>query len=142
MALQSIVCGVDFSKASRAALKAADALARVNASRLTVVFVDDPLLVAAAKAAHDLRGGPAATLAALKRFIDQSLRAEPSVEYIDAVTAAGEPAGELLKAARRSDADLIVLGTHGSGRGTRLLFGSTLTRLLHKTRLPVLVVPS
>jgi nucleotide-binding universal stress UspA family protein len=141
VALQSIVCGVDFSKASRAALKAADALARVNASRLTVVFVDDPLLVAAAKAAHDLRGGSAATLAALKRFIDQSLRAESS-EYIEAVTAAGEPAGELLKAARRSDADLIVLGTHGSGRGTRLLFGSTLTRLLHKTRLPVLVVPS
>ena len=94
MALQSIVCGVDFSKASRAALKMADAMARVNGSRLTVVFVDDPLLVAAAKAAHDLRGGPAAALAALKRFIDQSLRADSS-EYIDGVTAAGDPAGEL-----------------------------------------------
>jgi nucleotide-binding universal stress UspA family protein len=142
MALESIVCGVDFSNASKAALKAADALARVNGSRLTVVFVDDPLLVAAAKAAHDSRGGKAAALAALKRFVDQSLRVEPAAEYIEATTAAGEPASELLKAARRSDADLIVLGTHGSGRGTRLLFGSTLTRLLHRTRLPVLVVPS
>ena len=142
MDLQSIICGVDFSKASRAALKAADALARANGSRLTVVFVDDPLLVAAAKAAHDLSGGPAAALAALKRFVDQSLHAGASGEYIDAVPAAGDPAAELLKAARRSDADLIVLGTHGSGRGTRLLFGSTLTRLLHQTRLPVLVVPS
>src|SRR5262249_38682329 len=118
--LQSIVCGVDFSKASRAALKAADSLARVNGSRPTGVVVDDPLLVAAAKAAHDLRGGRPATLAALKRFIDQSLRAESSSEYIEAVTADGEPTSELLKAARRSDADLIVLGTHGSGRGTRL----------------------
>jgi nucleotide-binding universal stress UspA family protein len=146
--LESIVCGVDFSKAAQAALKAADELARVNGSRLTVVFVDDPLLVAAAKAAHDSRGGPAAAQTALKRFVDQSLcadqslREEPSARCIETVTAAGEPAAELLKAARRSDADLIVLGTHGSGRGTRLLFGSTLTRLLHKTRLPVLVVPS
>jgi len=69
MSLQSIVCGVDFSKASAAALKTAAALAYANGGQLTVVFVDDPLLVAAAKAAHDLRGGPEPALAELKRFI-------------------------------------------------------------------------
>jgi nucleotide-binding universal stress UspA family protein len=142
MDLQSIFCGVDFSKASTAALRTASALARANGGRLTVVFVDDPLLVAAAKAAHDARGGPAPALAALKRFIGQSLDEEPSVEDVQAIVAVGEPASELLKAARRARAGLLVLGTHGSGRGTRLLFGSTLTRVLHQTRLPVLVVPS
>ena len=82
MNLQSIVCGVDFSKASTAALRTAAALAQANGGRLTVVFVDDPLLVAAAKAAHDSRGGPAPALAALKRFISQSLDEEPSVQDV------------------------------------------------------------
>jgi nucleotide-binding universal stress UspA family protein len=142
MNLQSIVCGVDFSKASTAALRTAAALAEANGGRLTVVFVDDPLLVAAAKAAHDSRGGPAPALAALKRFISQSLDEEPSVQDVQAIIAVGEPESELLKVARRVRAGLLVLGTHGSGRGTRLLFGSTLTRVLHRTRMPVLVVPS
>ena len=142
MNLQSIVCGVDFSNASRAALRTAAALARANSGQLTVVFVDDPLLVAAAKAAHDSRGGPAPALAELKQFISESLDEESQLSGLQAVISAGEPSGELLKAARRLQAGLIVLGTHGSGRGTRLLFGSTLTRVLHQAHLPVLVVPS
>jgi len=142
MSLQSIVCGVDFSKASAAALKTAAALAYANGGQLTVVFVDDPLLVAAAKAAHDLRGGPAPALEELKRFISQSLDEESLVSDTQATIAVGEPATELFNAARQAHAGLLVLGTHGSGRGTRLLFGSTLTRVLHLARLPVLVVPS
>jgi nucleotide-binding universal stress UspA family protein len=142
MDLQSIVCGVDFSKASTAALRTAGALARANDGRLTVVFVDDPLLVAAAKAAHDVRGGAAPALSALKRFISRSMDEKPVISNVQAIVSVGEPAGELLKAARQSRAGLLVLGTHGTGRGTRLLFGSTLTRVLHRARLPVLVVPS
>jgi nucleotide-binding universal stress UspA family protein len=142
MQLHSIVCGVDFSEASRAALCTAAALARSNRGRLTVVFVDDPLLVAAARAAHDARGGQAPALAALDRFICESLRVTTPAEDTQSLVAVGSPADELLKAARGSGADLIVLGTHGSGRGTRLLFGSCLTTVLRQTRVPVLVVPS
>jgi universal stress protein A len=141
MELRSIVCGVDFSKASKVALRAAAALARSNRGRLIVVFVDDPLLVAAARAAHDSRGGPAPALDALNRFICGALRDERPQNARSAI-AVGKPATELVKHARRSKADLIVLGRHGAGGGTRLLFGSTLTQVLKKTRLPVLVVPS
>jgi nucleotide-binding universal stress UspA family protein len=141
MQLRSIVCGVDFSRASRAALRAAAALTRSNRGRLTVVFVDDPLLVAAARAAHDPRGGTAPALDALNRFTCESQRGK-SRRKVQTRVAVGNPATEVLKAARRMGADLIVLGTHGSGRGTRLLFGSTLTQVLRKTRVPVLVVPS
>src|SRR5262249_61313972 len=113
-----------------------------TAGQVTGVCVDAPLRVAAAKAARDLRGGPAPALAELKRFISQSVDEESLVPDVQAIIAVGEPATELLNAARQARAGLLVLGPHGSGRGTRLLFGSTLTRVLHLARLPVLVVPS
>src|SRR5215472_11377670 len=77
MRLRSILCGVDFSNASRQALRAAAELARANDSRLIVLFADDPMLVAAAKAAHDTRGSAHSTAAALDRFIADTVRPLP-----------------------------------------------------------------
>jgi nucleotide-binding universal stress UspA family protein len=48
----------------------------------------------------------------------------------------------ILKEASDLDVDMIVVGSHGHGAIYRLLVGSVSEGLLHKSRLPVLVVPT
>ena len=141
MKMRSIVCGVDFSSGSKKALRAAVDLARTNHSALTVLFSEEPMLVAAAHAAGDARAAKATTTAALERFIARTTRTEPP-DNVHAIVTEGTPADEILKAARREDADLIVVGTRGAGNIARLLLGSTAQRVLRRARVPVLAVPS
>jgi nucleotide-binding universal stress UspA family protein len=140
MQLRSILCGVDFSNASKEALRAAAALARANGSRLIVLFADDPMLVAAAKAAHDTRGSKTSTAAALDQFITGTVR--PLPQDVRAMVTSGTAADELLKAARQQHADLVVIGTRGMGKVARLLLGSTADHVLRHSHVPVLAVPA
>ena len=139
--MRSIVCGVDFSSGSRKALRAAVDLARANRSALTVLFSEDPTLVAAAKAAGDPRAARTSAAIALERLVARTTRTHP-LRRVQAVVTEGTPADEILKTARRRRADLIVLGTRGAGNVARLLLGSTVQRVLRRTRVPVLAVPS
>ena len=50
-----------------------------------------------------------------------------------------DPADALIGIAAANDADLIVAGRHGAGRG-RFLLGAVTARLLHRAELPVVVV--
>ena len=54
----------------------------------------------------------------------------------------GTPVDEILRAARRQQADLIVIGMRGVGRVARMLLGSTTDRVLRRARIPVLAVPT
>jgi nucleotide-binding universal stress UspA family protein len=53
----------------------------------------------------------------------------------------GNPAAEILKAADRLSADLIVLGSHGKGALKYAFLGSVAEKVLRKTLRPVVVVP-
>ena len=139
---RSIVCPVDFSDHSRLALKYAEAIALRANSSLTVVFANDPLLVAAAAAAlHDRRLARRSG-AELKTFVDKTLNAESQRKLnVTTQAAVGTPRDVILKAASRVRADLIVLGTHGLTGADRLVLGSTTHAVLQNTKIPVLAVP-
>jgi nucleotide-binding universal stress UspA family protein len=51
----------------------------------------------------------------------------------------GRPISALLDAADHEQADLVVVGTHGSSRAAGILLGSVATAMLHRARCPVLV---
>ena len=136
-----IVCGVDFSNASARALRQAAALARRSRACLLVLFVEDPLLAAAGRAAGDRRALPASAVAALDRFVKKSL-SRLRRPRLQTALSVGDPAEEILKAAQHHDAGLVVLGTRGLGRTARLLLGSTADSVLRRARVPVLAVPS
>jgi nucleotide-binding universal stress UspA family protein len=53
----------------------------------------------------------------------------------------GEPTREILAAAKRLDADLIVMGRHGHGNLRRAVLGSVVEGVLRGAPCPVLVVP-
>lgn len=136
----AILCPIDFSPASERALRHAVALSGLVAAHLTVVTVNDPLLVAAAAAS----GHEDALNDQVERALLETLERVPAPESpllpaLDIVT--GEPADEILKAAERAGAGLIVMGTRGLGAAGRLMFGSTAERVVRAARVPVLAVP-
>lgn len=52
----------------------------------------------------------------------------------------GNPAREIVEHAKRSDADLVCMGTHGRGGLNRLLLGSVAERVVRASEVPVLTV--
>lgn len=138
----SVLCPVDFSAQAGAALRYAATLAKRSHGRLHVLFVNDPLLVAAAAAAYNTRTLGETSAVELRRFVRSVLppRATRGVTLV-CENALGKPAQEILRAARRLSPELIVLGTKGLNAAQRLLLGSTTTAVLRKTTVPVLAVP-
>lgn len=143
MTFRSILCPVDFSPQSRAALRAASLTAERFGGALTVMFVNDPMLLAAARAAYgERRKFVDRTNAELARFVRQAIgasRSEP--DGIPLVVRAGNPAEEILAEARRSGSDLVVMGSHGLSGIQKALFGSTTEQVLRKAQVPVLAIP-
>lgn len=138
----SVLCPVDFSDHARLALQYAAIAATRSGSSLHPLFVNDPLLVAAAAAAYNRAALGAASQVELKRFVASALpartRAGLTVRHHIAL---GSPAREILGAAQRNHHDLIVVGTKGLNGAKRLLLGSTTAEVLRRARVPVLAVP-
>lgn len=135
-----ILCPVDFSEYSSIALRYAGVLAQRSKGRLTVLFVNDPLLgSAAAAAAYNVDALEAKTRAELTRFAARALGDAASAATL--TTTLGHPAPEIAEATRRLGADLVVMGSRGRTGPGRWLFGSTTERVLRKAEVPLLVVP-
>ena len=142
----TIVVGHDGSEASEAAVKVATEFAKDRPGSEVVVTcaVHQPIGVV---------GHPTQEVAyAADRYLEEMApyieeRLEKSAEVVRAAgvkcaTACmhGEPVDIMLKVAEEVDARLIVVGSTGAGVMAELL-GSTTTRLLRKSKLPVVVVP-
>jgi nucleotide-binding universal stress UspA family protein len=121
-----LLCPVDFSAHARRALRYAAALAQDSAGRLVVLFVQDPLLLAAAAKIHTEQTFASTVDMELRRFVATSLAhtgfAPQSIDYR---VAGGAPAATIEATACALRCDLIVMGTHGLGGMKRLFFGST-----------------
>jgi nucleotide-binding universal stress UspA family protein len=140
-AFESVLCAVDFSPSSSAALQAAARIVDRSGGHLTALCVDDPLLGAGASAVGYntalLRQSTLDQLKWLMRRVAPELPPEAwSVESV-----LGKPAATILGVARRKLVDLIVMGTHGRRGPAKLFFGSVAEAVLRGARSPVLVVP-
>jgi nucleotide-binding universal stress UspA family protein len=139
----SVVCAVDFSQASRGALRYAAALAEHFQGDLTVLTVDDPLLSAAAASSWGEGWLAAQSKEHLHTFLKETFpHRAPQLAVLDLVVKTGQPAAEILDTAVGQQADLIVMSSHGTTGFRRWVFGSTTARLLRQTSLPVLVTPA
>ncbi len=59
---------------------------------------------------------------------------------INTIVRTGNAADEILKAADEVGADLIAMSTHGRSGWRRMAFGSVTDKVLHRSRIPVLMV--
>ena len=139
--VESILCAVDFSPASHAAVREALRLSDFGKQPVTLLHVVDGAgsadhVHSARLATHEFhRGLGADALARLQSLI-------PQLDHGTAVTrlAVGRPAMEILRAARSMNAPLIVIGAARRTPIGRRLFGKT-GQLLRDARCPILAVP-
>jgi len=139
---RTILCPVDFSEHSRQALAYASVLAARNKGRLVVIFVEDPLLAAAAVVAYDEKMLIEKGRKELRRFVERTIG--PSGLTLSSVTldvAIGKPHEIIEWTAAELECDLIVMGAHGATGANRMMLGSTTHRILRHSPLPVLATP-
>jgi nucleotide-binding universal stress UspA family protein len=139
---QTILCPVDFSDHSRQALSYAALLASRSNGRLIVIFVEDPLLVAAAAVQYDEKTVVDKARKELRRLAERAVGPYGmSVSSVTLDVAVGHPHEEIARTAERLGCDAIVMGTHGRTGANKLMFGSTTHRILARSALPVLATP-
>lgn len=142
LGFRSVLCPVDFSEHSRRALEhAADIAGRAHGS-LVVMYVNDPLLLAAMRLVfHDRQNG-AGERTELQAFVSSTLGAEATRRLRPTLSMVrGDPVDQILAMQRRHRSDLIVVGTHGYTGVDRVVLGSTTLGLLQRSGVPILAVP-
>jgi nucleotide-binding universal stress UspA family protein len=139
----TILAPVDFSDASRGALRYARVIAEHFGARLVILAVEDPLLTEAIDLGTGHVWDPEDTRRELAHFVSGALGGNPlkttDVEYEVAV---GKPAKQILQIAKEKPCDLIIMSTHGLTGMRKMFFGSTTERVLRETAVPVLAVPA
>lgn len=133
-----VVIAVDFSRASKATMRAA------------LMILEEPATVylVHVKVATD---GPLSETELVAREYELALPEAfeqitagvdiPAGIRIERVTLRGNVSRTILEFAESVDADLLVAGSHGRGAIRRLIVGSVATRLLRETPCSILIVP-
>ena len=134
----------DLSPASSAAFRQATGLARTNRGTLTIVHVYAPYIPMTAegytppqvydRVAADVR-------AQAQRQLDRLVaKARKAGARAKGLLLEGIPHDRIVRAARSTRADLVVLGTHGRTGLGRLFLGSVAARVVTLAPCPVLTV--
>jgi len=141
--MKTILYATDFSPASDAAFEQAMTLAKRSGAHLIVAHVrsvPDNVWYPSVAAVHDLdKHIEAASLAALAKLRDVAQRRGVDAAAISRV---GVPWDAICALAEETDADLVVLGTHGASGVRHALIGSVAERVVRASTRPVLTVRS
>lgn len=145
MKMHGIIVGTDGSARSHKALEWAVREAGIRKAPLTVLTVQQPVTdffgtVVARPGDHDLTElARKSALAETEEALDE-VRDVPRPASVAVQAVLGVPAEELLRAA--VDADMIVVGSRGSGGRKKILLGSVSSHVVHHGHRPVVIVPS
>ena len=144
--LKRILIAYDGSETGLKAAKVGIDLAKIYGAEVLVVYAADTkildqmgdiLLFPGAKEKIEKmmeEQGKEATGKISKLASDAGLRCQEIVEE-------GDPSSELLKVSERNGADLVVIGSTGKTALGRALLGSVAERMVHHSKVPVMVVP-
>jgi nucleotide-binding universal stress UspA family protein len=145
-----VLCAVDFSDPSLAALPFAFSLARESHAALTILHVLEwPWEEPPPPALKALPPGQAAALGEYRRYLERTAMARlnalvPEGDRDRGVTASrllyGKSYVEILRVAAAERADLIVMGVHGRNALDLALFGSTTNQVVRRATCPVLTL--
>lgn len=131
----TILHPTDFSDHSDFAFRLACALARDYKARLILLHVVPPPMVIYA-------GGPvpAETWPSVEEVKEKLRQLEGHAHHVrvESQVMEGDPVDMILRAAKESNSDVIVMGTHGRTALARLLMGSVAELVLRKAPCPVL----
>jgi len=142
--LKHVLCPIDFSSSSKAALQTALSIAQEGDAEITILHVsdlatDEPLTTRPIATPEYYAEYEAEARDRLKALVSDGVG-----DWCHPTTTIrrGKPYREILAAASESHADLIVIGVHGRNPLDLMLFGSTTNQVVRRATCPVLTVRS
>jgi len=136
--LSRILVATDFSEQSHKALNYAIGFAAQFGAELTLVHVVEPVLYPT----DWMVPLPEIDFAQTRKFLIEQLKAlsRNSPVTAQSIVRRGQPAEEIVAAARERKVDLIVIATHGYSGVKHVLIGSVAERVVRSAPCPVLTV--
>ena len=142
--IERILVPTDFSETADQALRYASGLARALDAKLTIVYADPfvpPIDFTATVGAWDEFSFVSLQARAQDHLrSDAEANVDPAVPY-DIAIGVDPPLDGILAEARATEADLIVMGTHGRTGFRRLIIGSVTEAVMRYAKVPVIAVP-
>ncbi len=140
---KKVLCPIDFSDPSKAAMKVAVELVRHLDAELTLFHsyqlpgytLPEGSVVASPKMLQDLADQAEAHLGEWRRQAEQM-----GAKRVGTEKGIGEPAIEIVELAKEGGFDLVVVGTHGRTGFRHALLGSVAERVVRRACCPVLTV--
>jgi manganese transport protein len=132
-----ILVPLDHSSRDVAAIAHAAAMARPHGATIHLLHIEEGAtsqLFGALSATAEIRAGEEYFDAILQSLEREGLTAELTVAH------GSSPKDEIVRAARRIQPDLVVMGAHGHRGVKDLIFGDTINGVRHEVSVPVLVV--
>jgi nucleotide-binding universal stress UspA family protein len=141
----NILVGVDRSLHARAAVSQAVDIARTQGAALTLITVYSsvlpwPAMMPAALPQEVLEEFVEATRREAQAALDEASAQLPKGLSASTLSVDGTPAEVILDQAETGGHDLIVVGSRGRGDVASIMLGSVSHRVVHHSRVPVLVV--
>ncbi len=141
--MKKILVPVDFNPLATAALKHAAQLAAQSGAAIIVVYADTfepPVEFTAeqtATLAASIEDSHRRTAEELERYAHEQV---PEILAMQTEVREALPVESILAAIEEHQPDLVVMGTHGRGRLSRLMFGSVAQAVLRATKVPVVTI--
>lgn len=144
-----ILCPIDFSECSKAALQYAMSMAQENDAELVVLYVVPNDLVPLPGQSPD--DGVDHTISVADFFIRREARVRRLLQEavpetvrtycaVETMMTHGKPSTEILRLAHEQQTDLIVIGVRGRGAADLTVFGSTAQQVVRLATCPVLTI--
>lgn len=145
-----LLCAIDFSESSTAALQFALSLARESDSKLTMLHVLEwPWEEPPAPKLDDLPAEQGAALAEYRRYREKMALMGLEALVPDSIRLShrpvarlsnGKPYVQIVDVANEEGSDLIVIGVHGRNPFDMMVFGSTTNQVVRRASCPVLTL--
>ena len=134
---KTIAVAIDLTESASAALRYAQAMARMYDSTLVLVHVIDPLAYAFPNGAPSLLNANTAAAAELKRIEEETSALGIPVH---SVIESGIVCERILQAMSEHHAELLLLGTRAKTEAGRVALGTVARQLLARSRCPIMTI--
>jgi nucleotide-binding universal stress UspA family protein len=136
--IKTILVPMDGSKNSFKALTKAIFLAKKCNSSITALYVlrtafDNPNLIYAPQSQNELKNVDKFLTTAKNQVTKNSIKFKKEIVF-------GHEAKEVINFAQKGKFDLIVIGARGRGTIKQMLLGSVSNTIVHRSKIPVLVI--
>ena len=138
--VRRILVPVDFSDASKTAVRHANALAQTYGADVDLLHVVEQVVYPSAYGVDPAYFPTQEVLTRVERTLGEMAREDLGRNQVQVSAVVGYAPTSILRHAEENDIDLIVIATHGRSGLDRMLLGSVAERVLRRAPTPVFIV--